>query len=1262
MANANSKQPINSETLPMKTPQTNSDPRGLVAAVLVLCGLLVGLPAVQAATAVQWNGQNCTGNFSYNNNWNWGGSQPSSGFGYELHFNTKTGCQTSMYYDWGWSTFDFILFDSGFPQSDPISGNGNGIHFNNKIENDSSWAQTVNVPTSGSLNGAGYIELDPVNADLTFQQPVYDDNSVGYRVYGGSAGNYGGAHKLILQTDLVGGVASRAGVSMILEDDANHYGIVDVQAAQSWGGSSFIYINCGELWLDTGGSLTSGQQVQVGSGAGTIAAKLWLSPLSGGLNFTNAITVYNPGSSERTIGGLNTSGTDTFKSSIALNGQVNLSAATGGTVNFTGPISGSGQSVVVNGFLLPLTGVIVLSATNTYSGNTYISGGTLQFNSTGYASNSPNFYLGETSGGQTATLTMGATGGGQTLTNAIWVRSGSTGNKTISSLATSGSDTLSGPISLTNNLTVSAAGGGILNLSGVISGSSYGLTNVGGGILTLSGANTYSGATTLTTGTLALGANSVLPSATTVNLAGGTLAMGTYNNTVNAVQISGVTKAKGTWGASGSSANHISASLTGTGILTVSTGGTAAIATPTTSLTPSTYGTAATVTVVVTGSGGDGSAPTGTVTFYDSGVSIGTASLGSPSGLTATASLALSSTLSPGTHSITAAYGGNASYDVSGTSTTLSQVVNKASSTVTPTVGSYTYSGSLQGPNSSSVTGSTGSVTYSYVGVSGTSYSASSTAPTGAGSYTVTATVAADANYNAASSSATAFSIAVKAASIMAAAKTKTYGDVNPALTAVTNGVVNGDVINCTLATLATTYSSVGVSNITVTLGSNPNYSVTKTDSTLTIGAKAATVTADAKTKTYGDVNPALTAVTNGAVNGDVINCTLATLVTTYSSVGVSNITVTLGSNPNYSVLTTNSALTIGAKALSIAATNQTKSYGQTLTFSGSEFTTAGLTNSDTVSSVTLTSSGAVNTAAVATYGIVPSAAVGSGLGNYNISYNSGTLTVNATLTAFDLSSSAPTSGFHDSLFFAATNLPVAAMSNVVFSANGVPFSTNGVATGGVTSLSLSNLPRGTNLITAIYSGDGNYLGSSTTLNQIVTNHPPVANGNTYCRSRLASWGIAVGDLLTNASDVIDGDTLTLAGVGTSTNLVTLDTTSRPGWVMYYNANAVADQFSYTVSDGFGGTNIAVITLTYVNTNAITGTSSIASVAGANPKVLTALGIPYYTYVAERSTNLVNWVGIATNAAATNGAIIISDYFGDLGSNAPASAYYRLKW
>ena len=67
---------------------------------------------------------------------------------------------------------------------------------------------------------------------------------------------------------------------------------------------------------------------------------------------------------------------------------------------------------------------------------------------------------------------------------------------------------------------------------------------------------------------------------------------------------------------------------------------------------------------------------------------------------------------------------------------------------------------------------------------------------------------------------------------------------------------------------------------------------------------------------------------------------------------------------------------------LTVTANNRTKTYGQTVTFAGTEFATSGLINGDAVTSVTLTSSGAAATATTAgsPYSIVPSAATGAGL------------------------------------------------------------------------------------------------------------------------------------------------------------------------------------------------------------------------------------------------------------------------------------------
>src|SRR5216110_1794968 len=139
----------------------------------------------------------------------------------------------------------------------------------------------------------------------------------------------------------------------------------------------------------------------------------------------------------------------------------------------------------------------------------------------------------------------------------------------------------------------------------------------------------------------------------------------------------------------------------------------------------------------------------------------------------------------------------------------------------------------------------------------------------------------------------------------------KTYGDANPALTATVTGTVNGDTLDYSLATAAMQFSGVGDYDITVTLGSNPNYDVTPHNGNLHINAKAASVTADNKMKTYGDANPALTATVTGTVNGDTLNYTLATAADQTSGVGSYPITVTLGSNPNYTVTSTNGTLSV---------------------------------------------------------------------------------------------------------------------------------------------------------------------------------------------------------------------------------------------------------------------------------------------------------------------------------------------------------------
>jgi len=476
-------------------------------------------------------------------------------------------------------------------------------------------------------------------------------------------------------------------------------------------------------------------------------------------------------------------------------------------------------------------------------------------------------------------------------------------------------------------------------------------------------------------------------------------------------------------------------------------------------------------------------------------------------------------------------------------------------------------------------------------------------------------------------------------------------------------GFVNGET-NTTLtgslsySGLAQGATNAGTYNITPGGYSSTNYLISYVDGTLTINPLAVTVTADPQTKVYGSADPALTYTNSPAlVAGDSFTGALSRVAgEAVGSYAINQGGLALSANYILNFVGTN--LTITVAPLVITANSTSKVYGQTLVFAGTEFTAAGLTNGDTISSVILTSGGATNTATVGSYDIVATGATGSGLTNYTIGYSNGTLTVTQATPTNTLASSANPSGFHDTVTFTNT-LNADATGYVLFSTNSVLWGSNNLSGGVAVSLSITNLPRGTNLITAAYSGDTNYVAGSITLNQIVTNHPPAANTATYSRGAFTTWQIVVSDLLTNASDV-DGDTLTLVGVGASTNGITLVVnTNSPARVQYYNTNHVADQFTFTVADGYGGTNSAVITLS-ASGGGVTGTSSITTITGTGVKVLTAYGIPGYTYVTQRATNLsqVTWLNLATNTLATNAVIIsVTD------SNPPSpSAYYRLLW
>lgn len=258
---------------------------------------------------------------------------------------------------------------------------------------------------------------------------------------------------------------------------------------------------------------------------------------------------------------------------------------------------------------------------------------------------------------------------------------------------------------------------------------------------------------------------------------------------------------------------------------------------------------------------------------------------------------------------------------------------------------------------------------------------------------------------------------------------------------------------------------------------------------------------------------------------------------------------------------------------------------------------------------------------------------------------------VNISTPSLTLGSSANPAGFQDAVTFTAT-LPADALGNVIFSAANVPFSTN-LLSSGVAFVSNNTLPRGTNLITVVYPGGGNYSAATNLLQQIITNHPPVAVADSFTRpAGIQTLRITISDLLTNDTDM-DGDLLSFISAGTSTNGIPLYTNAT--YILYTNVANVADQFTYTLKDSYGDTTTGTV-------NILLGPAGVGQIQTINLTSSTALlqfvGVPNYSYSVERSTNLLDWEAIfTTNAPATPW-----QFADNLGPNPPPQAYYRLRF
>ena len=236
----------------------------------------------------------------------------------------------------------------------------------------------------------------------------------------------------------------------------------------------------------------------------------------------------------------------------------------------------------------------------------------------------------------------------------------------------------------------------------------------------------------------------------------------------------------------------------------------------------------------------------------------------------------------------------------------------------------------------------------------------------------------------------------------------KTYGTLKTfSSTAYTeSGLVNSDAITgldlaSTGAVSSATVGTYAIVPSTATGTGLSNYAIGYVNGNLTVNPATLTITANDDSKTYGIlktfINSAFTE--SGLVNSDAITGLdlASTGAVSSATVGTYPITASAATGTglsNYAIGYVNGSLTVNAAALTITANNDSKTYGTLKTFSGTAFRESGLVNSDTITSVTETSNGAGLAATVGSYPIIASAATGTGLSNYTISYQPGTLLV----------------------------------------------------------------------------------------------------------------------------------------------------------------------------------------------------------------------------------------------------------------------------
>ncbi len=445
-----------------------------------------------------------------------------------------------------------------------------------------------------------------------------------------------------------------------------------------------------------------------------------------------------------------------------------------------------------------------------------------------------------------------------------------------------------------------------------------------------------------------------------------------------------------------------------------------------------------------------------------------------------------------------------------------------------------------------------------------------------------------------------------------------TYGDGDFSLSGSASSMLTVSYVSSdeTVATISgSTVTIVGAGTTTITAsqdGDGTYLAAADVMQNLTVNQAALTLTADNRSKMYGETNPTLTLTYSGFQNGDdETSLTTAPTATASadatSAVGTYTITAAGGVDDNYAFSYTDGTLTINQATLTATADDQSKTYGDanpSLTVSYS-----GFQNGDDETSLTTEPTAATTaqaTSAAGTYTITVSGGVAD---NYTFSYADGTLTVNqATLTATADDQSKTYGGANPSL----------TVSYSGFQNGDDETSLTTEPTAATTADATS--AAGTYTITAAGGVDDNYTFSYTdgtlTVNQATLTATADDQSKTY--------GGANPSLTVSYSGFQNGDDETSLTTE-PTAATTADATSAAGTYKITVSGGVADNYTFSYTDGILTVNQATLT--------VTADDQIKTYGDANP----TLSITYSGFQnGDDETSLTNAPTASTTTDATS--------------------------